>query len=241
LKKPLAFEWFFRYDASMITFHIITIFPEMFDSYTTESILGRATKNKKIKIKFYRLRDFVKGKHRKVWPDGNVSAQVDDKPYGGGPGMVLRAEPILAAVKKAKGRKKDVKVIITAAGGSDFTNTKAKKLATDTKTTDIIIICGRYEGIDSRVKKALRAEEVSIGDYVLTGGELPAMVMMDAIARQIPGVLGKEESIEENRISSHEMYTRPESIKWSDKNYKVPDVLMSGDHKKIDAWRNKDR
>ncbi len=225
----------------MITFHIITIFPEMFDSYTNESILGRAVKDKKIKIKFYKLRDFVKGKHRKVWPDGNISAQVDDKPYGGGPGMVLRAEPILEAVKKAKGLKKNVKVIITAAGGSDFTNTKAKKLATDKKTSDIIIICGRYEGIDSRVKKALRAEEVSIGDYVLTGGELPAMVMMDAIARQVPGVLGKEESIEENRISSHEMYTRPESVKWNDKNYKVPDVLMSGDHKKINAWRNKDK
>lgn len=211
----------------------------MFNSYVDESILGRAQKSKKIKIKFYKLRDFVTGKHRKVWPDGNVSAQVDDKPYGGGPGMVLRAEPILAAVKKARGRKKNVKIIITAAGGTEFTNTKAKKLATDKKATDIIIICGRYEGIDSRVKKALRAEEISIGNYVLTGGELPAMVMMDAIARQVPGVLGKEESIEENRISSHEMYTRPESITWNDKNYKVPDVLLSGDHKKIDEWRNK--
>ena len=224
----------------MITFHIITIFPEMFDSYINESILKRAQENKKIKIKFYKLREFVKGKHRKVWPDGNVSAQIDDKPYGGGPGMVLRAEPILAAVKKARGRKKNVKVIITAAGGTEFTNIKARNLATDSKTKDIIIICGRYEGIDSRVKKALRAEEISIGDYVLTGGELPAMVMMDAIARQVAGVLGKEESIEENRISSHEMYTRPESIKWNDRNYKVPDVLLSGDHKKIDAWRNKD-
>ena len=194
---------------------------------------------KKIKVKFYRIRDFVKGKHRKVWPDGNISAQADDKPYGGGPGMVLRAEPILEAVKKAKGRKKHVKIIITAAGGTEFTNTKAKKLATDKKASDIIIICGRYEGIDSRVKKALRAEEVSIGDYVLTGGELPAMVMMDAIARQIPGVLGKEESIEENRISSHEMYTRPETITWAGKNYSVPKVLLSGDHKKIDEWRNK--
>lgn len=223
----------------MITFHIITIFPEMFDSYINESILGRAQENRKIKIKFYKLRDFVKGKHRKVWPDGNISAQVDDKPYGGGPGMVLRAEPILEAVKKAKGRKKNVKVIITAAGGTEFTNVKAKKLATDSKTKDIVIICGRYEGIDSRVKKALRAEEVSIGNYVLTGGELPAMVMMDAVARQIKGVLGKEESIEENRVSSHEMYTRPETLTFEGKNYKVPQVLLSGDHKKIDEWRQK--
>jgi tRNA (guanine37-N1)-methyltransferase len=224
----------------MITFHIITIFPEMFTSYTSESILGRAIKQKNIAIKFYPLRDFVKGKYRKVWPDGNISAQVDDKPYGGGPGMILRAEPILEAVKKAKGKKKHVKIIMTSAGGSHFSNEYAQKIIHQEKVKDIIIICGRYEGIDSRVQEALQAEEISIGDYILTGGELPAMVMMDAISRHVPGVLGKMESIEENRISSHEMYTRPESLSWGKKKYTVPAVLLSGNHKDIDDWRSKE-
>jgi len=223
----------------MLTFHIITIFPEMFDSYTKESILGRAITEKKIKVKFYPLREFVRGKYRKVWPDGNISAQVDERPYGGGPGMVLRAEPMLAAVKKAKGKKKNVKIIMTTVGGIAFTNIKAKKLALDKKFKDIIIMCGRYEGIDARVQKILKAEEISIGDYVLTGGELPAMVMIDAIARQIPGVLGKSESIEENRVSSHEMYTRPESLVWNKKKYTVPAVLLSGNHKNIEEWKKK--
>lgn len=221
----------------MITFHIITIFPEMFDSYINESILGRAIKNKKIAIKCYPLRSFVRGKYRKIWPDGNISAQVDEKPYGGGPGMILRAEPILEAVKKIQAKKKNAKVFITAAGGDMFTNAYAQKMVTKKGLEDIIIICGRYEGIDSRVKKALRATEISIGDFILTGGELAAMVMIDVMARQIPGVLGKQESIEENRVSSHEMYTRPEILPWQGKNYQVPKVLLSGDHKKIENWR----
>lgn len=225
----------------MLTFHIITIFPEMFDSYVNESILGRAITEKKIKVKFYPLRKFVTGKHRKVWPDGNISAQVDDRPYGGGPGMVLRAEPILKAatsIKSQVARKKNskLKIIMTSAGGKKFTNTLATGYV---KYTDIIIICGRYEGIDSRVQKILKAEEVSIGDYVLTGGELPAMVMIDTIARQVPGVLGKHESIEENRVSSHEMYTRPEILEHKGKKHRVPPVLLSGDHKKIEEWKKK--
>lgn len=209
----------------MTTFHIVTIFPAMFDSYLGESILKRAIQNKKIAVKFYNPRDFTKDKHKKV----------DDKPYGGGPGMVMNTQPIVDAVKKAVGRKKDVKIIITAAGGKSFTNVAAKKLAT--KYKHVVIICGRYEGIDARVKKILHAENYSIGEYVLTGGELPAMVMIDVIARQIPGVLGAIDSIEENRISSHEMYTRPEVFSHAGKNYKVPPVLLSGDHKKIDEWR----
>ena len=208
-----------------MTFHIITIFPEMFHSYISESILARAQKNKLINIKFYNPRNFTKDKHKKV----------DDKPYGGGPGMVMQAEPILKAVGKARGRKKNVKIIMSSPSGKQFTNTYAKKLSK--KYTDIILIAGRYEGIDSRVKKALRAEEVSIGPYVLTGGEVPAMVVVDAVSRQINGVLGREESLEEKRAASSEMYTRPEVVKYKGKNYKVPKVLLSGDHKKIDEWR----
>jgi len=197
----------------------------MFDSYLSESILARAKNTKKIKIKFYNPRDFTKEKHRKV----------DDKPYGGGPGMVMSVDPIVRAVGKAIGRKRNVKVFITSPAGKQFTNTTAKNISK--KHKEVVIICGRYEGIDARVKKILRAEDLSIGDYVLTGGELPAMVVVDAVSRQISGVLGKEESIEEKRISSSETYTRPEVLVYKGKKYKVPKVLLSGDHKKIDEWR----
>lgn len=210
-----------------MTFHIITIFPGLFDSYFSDSIIGRALKEKKIQVKFYNPRDFTRDKHKKV----------DDKPYGGGPGMVMTADPILRAVKKARGRsqKKVFKTIIFSPGGKDFTNTIARRYSE--KYTDIILICGRYEGIDARVKKILKAEEISIGEYVLTGGELPAMVLIDSMARQIPGVLGTYESLEEERASSHEMYTRPEVFEWEGKKYRVPKVLISGDHKKIEEWR----
>ncbi|MDH5442153.1 MAG: tRNA (guanosine(37)-N1)-methyltransferase TrmD [Candidatus Nomurabacteria bacterium] len=210
----------------MTTFHIITIFPDMFTSYLGESILARAIADKKIAVKFYNPRDNATNKHNRV----------DDKPYGGGPGMVMQAEPILRAVKKARGRKQNVKIIMTSAGGKEFTNAYAKNVSK--KHDHIIIICGRYEGIDARVRKALHAQEINVGDYVLTGGELPAMIMIDAMSRQIPGVLGKFESVEENRISSHETYTRPDTITFEKKNYRVPPVLLSGHQKKIDEWRS---
>jgi len=213
-------------------FHIITIFPEMFDSYLQESIIGRAIKSKLIDIKFYNPRDFIKAPKNNYRP-------VDDRPYGGGPGMVMRAEPILkaldAAMKKTKSKK--VKVILFSPSGKKFTTEYAKKSAQ--KYTDIILISGRYEGIDARVKKIFKAEDISIGDYVLTGGELPAMVVIDCISRQIKGVLGKFESLEEERVSSSEVYTRPEVLKWKTKNYKVPKVLLSGNHKKIEEWKQK--
>lgn len=212
-----------------MTFHIITLFPHLFESYFSDSIMKRAIDKKKIKVVFYNPRDFTNNKHNKV----------DDTPYGGGPGMVMMAEPILLAWKKARGRsdKKDFKTIILSPGGKEFTTRYAKQSAK--KYTDIIFICGRYEGIDSRVKKILgrQAEEISIGHYVLTGGELAAMVMIDSMTRQINGVLGNQQSLEEERISSHEMYTKPSVFNFSGKNYKVPDVLVSGDHKKIDEWR----
>jgi len=221
-----------------MTFHIITIFPEMIRSYADESILSRARNKKLINIKLYNPRDFTKDKHKKT----------DHKPYGGGPGMVMAAGPILKATAKALssarrsktgGRKKNVKVIIFSPSGKQFSNTYAKTLSK--KYDDVILIAGRYEGIDARAKKALGAEEISIGPYVLTGGEVPAMAVVDAVSRQIPGVLGREESLEEKRISSPEVYTRPETLKFKGKNYKVPKVLLSGHHKEIEKWRGSKR
>ena len=211
-------------------FHIITIFPETFDSYLRESIIGRALKNKLIEVKFYNPRDFIKAPKNNYRP-------VDDKPYGGGPGMVMRAEPMLKAIEKAisKIKSKKIKIINFSPSGKKFDTAYAKSSVK--KYTDIILISGRYEGIDARVQKIFKAENISIGDYVLTGGELPAMILIDSISRQIQGVLGKYESLEEERISSSEVYTRPEVLKYKNKNYKVPKVLLSGNHKKIEEWR----
>lgn len=215
-------------------FHIVTIFPDIFSSYISESILGRAIKNKKISVKFYNPRDFVKDKK------GNGFKPTDDKAYGGGPGMVMMAEPIIKAVEKALSnikRKKKAKSLVVnfIPSAEKFTTGEAKQISK--KYTDVVLICGRYEGIDARVDKILKTKKYSIGDYVLTGGELPAMVMMDSLSRQVPGVLGKYESLEEERVSSSEVYTRPEILKYKNKNYKVPKVLLSGNHKEIEAWR----
>ena len=216
-----------------MNFHVVTIFPDIFDSYLNESILGRAIKNKLVKVSFYNPRDFVKASKVNYKP-------VDDKPYGGGPGMVMRAEPIVKAIdkilKKKSVEKGKVKIILFSPGGKDFDTKYAKGLVSK-KYTDVILICGRYEGVDARIRKIFRAEEISIGDYVLTGGELPAMVLVDCVSRQIPGVLGKYESLEEERVSSNEVYTRPEVLKYKDKNYKVPKVLLSGNHAEINKWR----
>jgi len=213
-------------------FHIITIFPEIFDSYLNESILGRALKNKLIEVRFYNPRDFIKAPKNNYRP-------VDDKPYGGGPGMVMRAEPVVHAVNKALNTVKGKKVLIInfIPSAEKFTTASAKNIFK--KYTDIILICGRYEGIDARIDKILKTKKFSIGDYVLTGGELPAMVLIDSISRQIPGVLGKYESLEEERVSSSEVYTRPEVLKYKNKNYRVPKVLLSGNHKLIEEWKKK--
>ncbi|MFA6324959.1 MAG: tRNA (guanosine(37)-N1)-methyltransferase TrmD [Candidatus Paceibacterota bacterium] len=232
-----------------MNFHIVTIFPDIFDSYLNESILGRAIKNKHISVKFYNPRDFIKAPKNNYRP-------VDDKPYGGGPGMVMRAEPILKTIEivlrkinnyqlRIKNKKNKVLIINFIPSTEKFTTSLAKSFSK--KYTDIILICGRYEGIDARVDKILKTKKLSIGDYVLTGGELPAMILIDCVARQIPGVLGKYESLEEERISSSEVYTRPEILKYpfkknsnkKIKNYKVPKVLLSGNHKKIDEWKQK--
>lgn len=225
-----------------MTFHLITLFPEMFDSYLNESILARAQKEGKIKFSFYNPRDFVRatGAQKK---NERPYLRVDDKPYGGGPGMVMQAEPMIkaieAALKKAnpstKLRAGKAKVIFLSPSGKQFDTIYAKNVSK--KYNDVIIICGRYEGVDSRVKKIFKAEDISVGPFVLTGGELPAMIIADCVARQIEGVLGNFDSREEERIASSEMYTRPEVLTYKGKKYKVPPVLLSGNHKKIEEWR----
>ncbi len=230
-----------------MNFHIITLFPNIFDSYINESILGRAQKDKKIKFSFYNPRDYACPTEASVRrakageADLKPYLRVDDKPYGGGPGMIIQAEPILravdAALKKIKGNRK--KIIFLSPAGKQFDTAYAK--AAVKKYTDIIIICGRYEGIDSRVKKIFKAEDISVGPFVLTGGELPAMIITDCISRQIKGVLGNFDSREEERVSSSEMYTRPEVLTYKSKKYKVPPVLLSGDHAKIEEWRRNNK
>lgn len=211
-------------------YHIISLFPQSMDSYLNESILKRAIENKKIEVKFYNPRDFTKG-------DSYADRRVDDKPYGGGPGMVIEALPVIKAIQKARGKSKKVKIIWFTPSGKQFDTEQAKIFSK--KFTDIIFICGRYEGIDARVKKAFKVEEISVGPFVLTGGELPAMILIDTISRQIKGVLGDHASLEESRIASPDVYTRPEVVEYKGKKYRVPKVLLSGNHKLIDEWRNK--
>jgi len=218
-------------------FDIITIFPESLRGYLNSSILRRAQKDKKIEINLHNLRDFAEDKHKKT----------DDKSYGGGPGMVLKIEPVALAtgsilrklnLKNQISKFKKIKIILFSPAGKQFTQKMAKDWAK--KYDNLIMICGRYEGVDARVKKALNAEEISIGPYILTGGELPAAVVTDAVARHIPNVLGKEESLEEERgISGFPVYTKPEVFEFKGKKFKVPKVLLSGHHEKIKNWREK--
>lgn len=209
-------------------FHIITLFPGAFDSYLGESILKRAIEDKKIKVKFYNPRTFTSDKNRRI----------DRKPYGGGPGMVIEAIPVVKAIEKAiKQSKGGYRIVWFSPKAKEF-DTKYAKIAAK-KYKNLILICGRYEGIDARVKKIHKMDELSIGGYVLTGGELPAMVVMDSVSRQVKGVLGDIASLEETRISSPDVYTRPEVIEYKGKKYRVPKVLLSGNHKDIDDWRSK--
>ena len=204
-------------------FDVITIFPKMFEPILGESMLKRGQDNKKIKVVVHDLRDYTEDKHRKV----------DDRPFGGGPGMVMTPQPIVDAVKKIKGKRK-AKVILMCPTGKTLTQASAKRLA---KEKNLIIICGHYEGIDERVRKMVVDESLSIGDYVLTGGELPALVLIDCIARLIPGVVGREASIQEesfeHNLLEYPHYTRPANFRGT----KVPNVLLSGHHKKITKWR----
>jgi len=221
-------------------FDVITIFPDLFKGFLSESLLARAQKKRLLKIKAHDLRKWTKDRHKTV----------DDRPYGGGAGMVLKIEPIFRAVKslRFKVKSKKNRVILLSAKGKTFTQKDARRLA---KYDQIIMICGRYEGVDERVAKNIADEEVSIGNYILFGGEVPAMVMTEAISRLIPGVIAKEESTKlesfsdkEAKTKEYPQYTRPEAIKLKVKSGKlkvlrVPKVLLSGDHKKIAVWRER--
>lgn len=227
---------------------IITIFPEVFKPYFEKSILKIAQKKRKLKIGLHNLRDYTLDKHRKV----------DDRPFGGGPGMVMMLEPISMAVeaikRKTKDEKRRTKVVLLSPQGKAFNQKIAEKLS---KYKHLILICGRYEGVDERVRQELVDEEISIGDYVLTGGELAAMVLVDAVSRLIPGVLGHKDS---SRFESFQIlqplgasgsrkicpagqifleypqYSRPADFR----GMRVPKVLLSGNHKKIEEWRRKE-
>lgn len=215
-----------------MNFHLITLFPHAFDSYLGESILKRAIEDEKIKVKFYNPRDFAENKWRRI----------DRAPYGGGPGMVIQALPVIKAVEKAlanakiKNQKSKLKIVWLSPSGKQFTNAVGVKYA---KLTDLIIICGRYEGIDARVKRAFKVEELSVGPFVLTGGELPAMLMIDVISRQVEGVLGDFNSREEARVASPDVYTRPDVFEWKGKKLRVPKILLTGHHANIDEWKLK--
>ncbi len=189
--------------------------------------MKRAIEDKKLKVSFYNPRDFA----------DNAYKRIDRPPYAGGPGMVIQAEPVIKAIQKAKGQRPKVKIIFLSPFGKQFTNSYASGVAK--KFKDVIIVSGRYEGIDARVKKVFKMEEVSVGPFVLTGGELPAMLLIDVISRQVKGILGNFGSIEESRTASPDVYTRPESFKYKGKLYKVPKILLGGNHAKIEAWKSK--
>ena len=208
-------------------FDIVTIFPRIFDSYFSESILARAKKKGLIQINVHNLRDYTEDKH----------SSVDDSPYGGGPGMVMRADVIGNAISNIKNKisKSKTRIILFSPAGKKFTQKDAQRLS---RYSQLVLVCGRYEGVDHRVEKYIADEIFSIGDFVLSGGEIPAMIVVESVSRQIKGVLGKSESIEENRYGvGVPVYTRPESVIIKGKKRSVPKILLSGDHKKIVDWR----
>jgi tRNA (guanine37-N1)-methyltransferase len=230
----------------MVRFRVITVFPRIFDSYVNESLFKRAKKEKIVSIDTYDLRDFTNDRHRKV----------DDRPFGGGPGMVLQIQPVYDAVKfikaKTKNKKAKTRTILFSTRGKKLDAKMAKRLA---KYNELILICGRYEGVDERVAEHIADEEISVGDYILSGGEIPALALMESVSRFVPGFLGKEESLEEVN-GSFPTYSRPEVFvpylssrqpvvsvaepkrgSRAKKSWSVPKILLSGDHKKIAEWR----
>jgi tRNA (guanine37-N1)-methyltransferase len=201
---------------------VLTLFPNMFESVFKESIIGRAVENGICTLNYVNIRDFSKDKHKRV----------DDYPYGGGPGMVMKPEPIYDALESVK--RDNSRVIYLTPKGKVYNQELAKELS---KEEHMILLCGHYEGVDNRIIENYVTDEISIGDYVLTGGEISAMVIIDSVVRMIPGVLGKEESlVEESHYSGlleYPQYTRPKEFK----GHQVPDVLLSGNHKEIEKWR----
>lgn len=209
-----------------MVFDVVTLFPGLFSGVLQESILGRARRAGKVAVRLHDLRRWGIGKHR----------QVDDKPYGGGGGMILRPEPFFAAVDWVRREYPATRerVVLLSPQGSRLTHASARRLAGFER---LILLCGRYEGVDERVREGLADEELSIGDMVLTGGELPAMVTIDVVSRFIPGVLGRKEAAEEDSFAQGWLdspyYTRPPEFR----GRAVPEVLLSGDHRAISRWR----
>lgn len=261
--------WFyaeFMKQARHITFDIITLFPEVLRPYCGVSILRRAQEKKLVTFAFYNPRDFAERRSRRtggiptslsnVRKGASGHRVVDGSPYGGGAGMVLKAEPVLAAVAEAMGGKgkgvprTKAKVIILSAKGKQFSQNMANDWAK--KYERIVLVAGRYEGVDERVRIALKAEEVSIGPYVMTDGDVAAMAVVSAVARLVPGVIRLESLEEESHVRApvvrgadgsgggleYPHYTRPEAFIWKGKTYRVPKVLLSGNHAEINAWRS---
>jgi len=208
-------------------FDVLTLFPEMFSSYLGQSLLKLAIERGLIDVHLHNIRDWAEGRHRVV----------DDRPYGGGPGMILKVEPVVACVEAARSMSADPgHLIMLTPRGRRLSQPIVEELAENKR---LILLCGRYEGFDDRVRQILQPDELSIGDYVLGGGEVPTMVVIDAVARLVPGVLGHEESPRDdsfssgNRLLEFAQYTRPREFR----GLAVPDVLLGGDHGRIAAWR----
>jgi tRNA (guanine37-N1)-methyltransferase len=205
---------------------IITLFPKVVRPFVKESILGRAVEKALIEVNIHHLREYAKGKHQIT----------DDAPYGGGPGMVLKPEPIFEAIDRLKEQGGEMRIILTTPQGRLFQQETAQEFATDARR--LVFVCGHYEGVDERVREGLPVEELSVGNYVLTGGELAALVMIDASARLVPGVLGEagslhEESFSASMLLEYPHYTRPAEFR----GMRVPPILTSGNHQAIAEWR----
>jgi tRNA (guanine37-N1)-methyltransferase len=207
----------------MMRIHIVTLFPAMFSGPFSESIVSRAVEQGLVEISIYNIRDYTSDKHHVV----------DDSPFGGGPGMVLKPEPMFKAVEVVRGET-GLPVILLTPQGRLFSQRVAEELA---RNEEMILVCGHYEGVDERVREHLVTDEISIGDYILSGGELAAMVVVDAVVRQMPGALGSEESVGDDShakgLLEYPQYTRPQSFR----GWEVPEVLLSGNHAKIAKWR----
>jgi len=207
-------------------FHILTLFPGMFNGPFDESIIKRAVEREVIDIRLHNIRDYAVDRHRTT----------DDAPYGGGAGMVMKPEPLAACIEKVKAESPGARVILTSPQGRPFTHALASELA---REEELLIICGRYEGVDERVRELFVDEEISLGDFVLTGGEIAAMVIVDAVSRLIPGVLGSDESAASDSFGDglleYPQYTRPPEFR----GLPVPETLLSGNHREIARWRRR--
>jgi tRNA (guanine37-N1)-methyltransferase len=220
---------------SAVTFDIVTIFPAMIEAALAEGVVGRAIEKKLLDVAIHDLRDFTTDRHRSV----------DDQPFGGGPGMVMKVEPIFRALdaiaekREPTSRGGKMTVLLTSPQGTPFTQAGAARLSTQ---EHVVLLCGRYEGVDERVRSRVD-EEISIGDYVLSGGELPALVVVDAVARFVPGVVGDDQSVAEDSFSRGLLdfphYTRPADVPGVAAG-RVPDVLVSGNHAEIRRWRKRE-